>query len=60
MDKLWNIVVENLVDESLRLHGKVDLRRRNILNTLAKKEKMNEDSRKFIKDKTNFYLENII
>lgn len=59
IDKLWRVIVENLKDESLRLQGELDLNRRNVLNALAKKEKMSDDVKASIEDKTDFYLRRV-
>lgn len=59
IDKLWTVIVENLIDESLRLQGKINLNKRNVLNALAKKDKMSDDIRSSIIDKMNFYLKRV-
>lgn len=40
LDILWSNLVENMVDESIRISGKLDFDRFNILNCLAKKDRM--------------------
>ena len=59
IDKLWKVVAENLIDESCRIYGKVDLKKMNILNALAKKDKMSEDVKSLIEDKTIFYVDSV-
>ena len=59
VDKLWGVIVENLKDESLRLQRGLDLSRRNVLNALAKKERMSDDVKASIEDKTSFYLRRV-
>lgn len=56
LDKLWHVVAENLCDESRRLLGRVDLDKMNILNALAKKEKMSPEVQSAIISKTKEYV----
>ncbi|MBW2985777.1 hypothetical protein KY333_00190 [Candidatus Woesearchaeota archaeon] len=59
IDKLWYTVIRNLCDESMRLYGTLDLNRMNILNTIAKKDKLSPDAKKEIEDKTDFYISKV-
>lgn len=52
LEKLWKTVVMNLKDESLRINGRVTLSKMNILNSLAKGDKLNNQRRKLITEKT--------
>jgi hypothetical protein len=57
LEKLWQNVVMNLRDESLRTNESIDLDKLNILNTLAKKEKLNQEKRDIIHSKTKTILD---
>ena len=59
IDHLWNVVTENLYDESRRLYGRIDLEKMNVLNALAKKDKMSSKVKNSIKTKTEKYLSQI-
>ncbi|MDD5331265.1 MAG: hypothetical protein PHE43_00370 [Candidatus Nanoarchaeia archaeon] len=56
VDKLWKTVSENLYDESVRLYGKLDLEKMNVVNALNKKERMSSEVIQDIKEKTKFYI----
>jgi len=56
VDKLWRITLENLFSEYRRNGFNGDLNPLSVLNSLAKKDKMNEDVVNSIKDKEKFYL----
>ncbi len=60
LDKLWNIVAENLCDESKRIYNRVDLDEMNVLNSLAKKDKMSSEIKSIIMKKTKFYVSKYI
>jgi predicted nucleotidyltransferase len=59
IDKLWRVMAENLKSEAMRLYGDLNLEKMNILNTLAKKDKMTPEAINLIKEKTAFYLHRI-
>ena len=56
LDKLWRVVVANLHDESMRLHGELRLDSMNILNALARRDRMNPAVVRSIDEKTREYL----
>ena len=56
LDKLWTVIVENLYDEARRLYSNLDLDKMNVLNALAKSNKMCPEVIASIKEKTEFYL----
>lgn len=57
IDKLWQVAIENLCDESRRLYNEINLNKMNILNALAKKDKMSPEVENTIKTKTREYVE---
>jgi len=57
IDKLWNIMCQNLCDEAMRLHGTVDKSKMNILNMLAKRDKIVDPIKDIIVDTTEQYLQ---
>tara|TARA_Y100000310_G_scaffold338612_1_gene428712 strand:+ start:805 stop:1560 length:756 start_codon:yes stop_codon:yes gene_type:complete len=59
IDTLWQVVVENLYDESRRIYSGLDLNQMNVLNALAKRDKMCPEVIEQIKDRTKFYLKAI-
>ena len=56
INDLWDLVSQNLVDESIRIYGSLDLQKLNILNALEKSEKMSEDVKTAIRDKMEFFI----
>lgn len=56
VDKLWDLMVEILVDESRRIIGKIDLNQMSILRAMIKNEKFNQDILDYINDRTRFHL----
>jgi len=60
LDKLWINVVKNLITESNRLDGKVDLTKMNILNALSKRQGMSRETQKWIELQTKLYIGKLI
>lgn len=59
IDDVWLTVSQNLVDESIRRMGRVDLSEVNVLNALAKAPHMTASVRESIVDKTQFYVSRV-
>ena len=56
LDKLWNIVTENMTDEAKRLYEKHNPARLSVLNALAKKDRFSPEAKQEIKNKERYYL----
>jgi predicted nucleotidyltransferase len=59
LNNMWQNVVQNLYDESMRQYTKIDLEKANILNTLYRRERMSEDSKNFVKEKTSYHINRV-
>ena len=59
IDKLWTIVVRNLVAESNRRYGTVDLERMSVWNALSRKDKMSGEAKTRITDRTKDYVRRV-
>jgi len=60
IEKLWENIVRNLIDESIRLYKIIDLTKMNIFNALAKNMSLTQDCCDNIHKKTLKYVEIII
>lgn len=56
INSLWKNVSMFLYNESMRLYGKIDLNKMNILNSLVKKDRMSPEVKEFIINKTKNYI----
>ena len=59
IDKTWQAVVQNLVDESKRIYRDFDLSRMNVLNALSRKDKMSQEVIQIVSDKTRYYVSQV-
>jgi hypothetical protein len=56
IDKLWRTMARNLIAESNRLYGAIDLDKMNILNALSRKDKMSGEAKQFVIERTQKYI----
>ncbi|RJQ17155.1 hypothetical protein C4573_03820 [Candidatus Woesearchaeota archaeon] len=56
IDKTWNVMMKNFIDESRRLYGTVDPSRMSIARALVKFNAMDDDVQKSIQEKERAYL----
>ena len=59
IEKLWENIVKNLIDESLRRNKSVDLSKMNILNALAKSKSLTNECRMKIHEKTTTIISSL-
>lgn len=60
IDKVWDIVAKNLVDESYRLYGGIDFNKLSITKALSKFSKMDHDIQAELNEKQQLYVEKYI